>query len=511
MKIKIPVNLLKIIHELETEKFEVFVVGGAVRDLLLEKQPKDWDLATNAKPEDLLKIFPEAKYKNDFGTVLFPEKYLEEKINKKQKGFFEITTYRKESRYQDKRRPDQVIFTEKLEDDLKRRDFTINALAMGILTVDKLLKRAQKQESKEIEIGMDDFEIIDEFEGREDLINKVIKTVGLADNRIGEDALRMMRAVRFMVQLGFEIETKTLQAIKQNAQNLKYISQERIRDEFQKIILSNTPTRGVEMLVKTGLMKWIIPEIAKTIEVKQNYHHLQGPYNTVYKHLMASLDKCPSKKLEVRLAAFLHDIGKPETKEGSGYSSSFHNHEYAGARITKKIMERLKFPRETINKTVLLVKNHMFYYNVDEVGEAGVRKVIRKVGLKNISDLIDVRIADRLGSGVAKAIPYKLRHFKYMVEKVSTDPISVKQLKINGKNLMDELKIKPGPQIGSILEILLAEVIEDPDLNNKQDLLKRALNLSQKNLVERKKTAKSKIKKIKEKEEERTKKRYCLK
>jgi hypothetical protein len=211
------------------------------------------------------------------------------------------------------------------------------------------------------------------------------------------------------------------------------------------------------------------------------------------------------------MAAFLHDIGKPTTKQGSGYNSSFYNHEYAGARITKKIMERLKFSREVINKTVLLVKNHMFYYNVDEVGEAGVRKVIRKVGLENINDLIDVRIADRLGSGVPKAIPYKLRHFKYMVEKVSQDPISVKQLKINGKDLIEKLKIKPGPQIGAILEVLLAEVIEKSELNDKKVLLKKAQKLNQKNLGELKKEAQNKIKETQKKEEKEIKNKYYVK
>ncbi len=508
---KIPINLLKVIEKLEKSKFEVFVVGGSVRDLLLEKKPKDWDLTTSAKPEELLKIFPEAKYKNEFGTVLLPEKYIENAIIKEKGTFFEITTYRKEGRYQDKRRPDEVIFTDKLEEDLKRRDFTINALAMGFLDVDKLLKSPVEEEFFDISIKEVQVKLVDVFKGREDLKNKIIRTVGLAENRIEEDALRMMRAVRFRAQLGFEIEKNTLQAIKANTKNLKYISQERIRDELEKIILSENPTKGIELLVETGLMKWIIPELNETIGVEQNYHHYHGPYNTVYKHLMASLMKCPSNKIEVRMAAFLHDIGKPTTKQGSGYNSSFHNHEYAGARIVKKVMERLKFSREVIDKTVLLVKNHMFYYNVDEVGEAGVRKVIRKVGLENINDLIDVRIADRLGSGVPKAIPYKLRHFKYMVEKVSQDPISVKQLKIDGKDLMEELKIKPGPQIGTILKVLLAEVIENPRLNKKELLLKKAQKLNQKNLGELKKEAQNKIKETQKKEEKEIKKKYYVK
>ncbi len=504
---KIPLNLLRIIFKLEAENFEVFVVGGSVRDLLLEKKPEDWDLTTNARPEEILKIFPKAKYKNEFGTVLIPEKYLNS--NQSQSGkFFELTTYRKEGKYTDKRRPDEVIFADKLEADLKRRDFTINALALRINDVDKLLKTSKR---KLVEVKREQIEIVDRFQGREDLKNKIIKTVGEPSDRIEEDALRMMRAIRLASQLNFKIEKKTLSTIQKKANNLKNISKERIQEEFKKIILSETPTKGVELLMETGLMKWIIPEIMETIDVRQNYHHYNGPYNTVYKHLLASLDKCPSKKFEVRMAAFLHDIGKPGTKQGSGYNASFHNHEYLGAKMVKKIMERLKFSREDIDKTVLLIKNHMFYYNVDEVGEAGVRKVIKKVGLENINDLIDVRIGDRLGSGVPKAVPYRLRHFQFMVDKVSQDPISVKQLKINGNNLIQELKIKPGPKIGAILDVLLMEVIENPVKNNVENLLKRAKTLIKEDLNSLRKRAKEKIKTENKKIEEKIKNKHWVK
>jgi poly(A) polymerase/tRNA nucleotidyltransferase (CCA-adding enzyme) len=227
--------------------------------------------------------------------------------------------------------------------------------------------------------------------------------------------------------------------------------------------------------------------------------------------MLASLEKCPSDKLEVRLAAFLHDIGKPMTKQGEGELATFYGHEYVGARITVKILERLKYPKKVIDKTVLLVKNHMFYYNVDEVGEAGVRRVVKKVGLENINDLIDVRIADRLGSGVPKAVPYKLRHFKYMVEKVSKDAISVKQLKINGNDLMKELKIKPGPKIGAILDVLLAYVIDNPEINNKKELFKIAKKLEKKDLIKLRELAKDKIEEKKEEEEEEIKSKYWVK
>jgi poly(A) polymerase/tRNA nucleotidyltransferase (CCA-adding enzyme) len=504
---KIPTNLLKIISKLEAKKFEVFVVGGSVRDLLLKKEVVDWDLTTKAKPEEILEIFPDAKYKNEFGTVLIPEKYLDSD-QKGKSGFFEVTTYRKEGKYTDKRRPDEVIFANKLEDDLKRRDFTINALAMGIEDVDKLLKTTKKTL---IEIKKEQIKIVDKFRGQEDLKNKLIKTVGKSEDRIEEDALRMMRAVRLAVQLDFQIDQELLEVLSKKAINLKYVSKERIGEELKKIILSPKPAKGIDLLVETGLIDHIIPEIKKAIKVEQNRHHYHGPYNTVYKHMLASLEKCPSEKFEVRMASFLHDIGKPGTKQGEGFEASFHNHEYLGSKIVKNIMERLKFSREVVDKTVLLVKNHMFYYNVDEVGESGVRKVIRKVGLENIKDLIDVRIADRLGSGVPKAVPYRLRHFQFMVDKVSQDPISVKQLKINGNDLIKKLKLKPGPKIGAVLEVLLMEVIENPEKNTVENLLKRSKTLIKEDLNSLREKAKQKIKKENQKQEEKIKNKHWVK
>ena len=516
MKVTIPKTVVRVISELEGAGFEAFVVGGCVRDLLRGVEPMDWDVATNAKPKEVLGLFPKGKNENEFGTVLVAEKYLGEKESK---GIVEITTYRIESKYSDKRHPDEVRFAKTLKDDLGRRDFTVNAMG---------LKQTTDNRQQVIEI-------VDPFDGQKDLEKKLIRAVGKAEDRFSEDALRMMRAVRFACTLSgnlkskisnfkqtqsqkskisnsyWEIEKKTLEAIRKNAKNLKFISKERIRDEFEKIILSDKPAYGVELLVGLGLMENIIPEIVQTVGVKQNRHHYHGPFNTVYKHALASLEKCPSKKLEVRLAAFLHDIGKPKSKRGEGELATFHGHEYIGARMTKRIMEGLKFPRKVIDKTVLLVKNHMFYYNVDEVGEAGVRRVVRKVGLDNIKDLIDVRIGDRLGSGVPKAVPYKLRHFKYMVERVSKDPISVGQLKLKGDELMKELKMKPGPKVGAILDVLLAKVIDDPKLNNKKDLLKISKDLERENLEKLRKMAKQKIAKKREKDDKETKKKYWIK
>lgn len=532
--------------------------------------------------------------KNEFtDSVYYPKfitptgkKLLEEAVNKFNKenfkinikapdwdgiGNIEITTYRIESTYSDNRRPDEVKFAKTLEEDLGRRDFTCNAIALKVKSyppqAEQALSEKPNTKSAKNEVRVDDYEIIDLFNGQQDIKNQAIRAVGDANKRFNEDALRMMRAIRFAAQLsegedlqflkdrkglgnqnqktGYQatvtpmhllgkssrekisnhesttdnrapkrrwwIGENTFDALKKNAELLRHISPERIGDEFQKIILSNRPAWGVELLVETNLMKYIIPELYDTIGVRQNKHHYYGPYNTVYKHMLAALKTCPSEKLEVRLAAFFHDIGKPKSKRGHGYNSTFYGHEYVGARMTKVIMERLKFPKKVTDKTVLLVKNHMFYYNTDEVSEKGVRKVIRKVGLENINDLIDVRIGDRLGSGIAKAVPYKLRHFKYMVEKVSNDPISVKDLKINGDILLADYDFKPGPQIGAILEILLAEVLDDPKLNTIKYLADRAIELQKEDLKQLRQIAKQKIKEEKQEEEKQTKGKYWVK
>lgn len=484
----IPKHVEEIISNLKKASFEAFAVGGCVRDLILGNEPKDWDVATSARPKDIMKIFPDSVYENEFGTVGVKVKSQKGEIETE---IVEVTTYRIESKYSDKRHPDGVKFAETLEEDLSRRDFTINALAAKLATSKK-------------------YEVIDLFGGRADLKNKIIRAVGDANKRFNEDALRMIRAIRFSVQFSFSLDKKTFSAIKKNSKNLNHVSRERIRDEFIKIILSSSPAEGVELLREAGLLRFIIPEIETGYDVTQSRHHYYGPYNTVYKHLLASLKKCPSKKLEVRLASLLHDIGKPDTKSGRGENATFYGHEYISAKITQKILEKLKFSRNIIEKTVLLVKNHMFYYNVAEVGEAGVRRIIRKVGLENIADLIDVRVADRLGSGVPKAIPYKLRHFKFMVEKVSHDALSVKQLKLNGHDLIKELGLVSGPKIGAILEVLLAQVIDQPELNKKSKLLKTAKELSGKDISFLKKIAKEKIAEGKKEEERLMKKKYWV-
>jgi len=479
---KIPQEIQLISAKLEASGFEAYVVGGPVRDFLMDKIPKDWDMTTDAKPEDIQVIFPHSFYNNTFGTVTV----INDETENDNLKTVEITTYRTETVYSDGRHPDQVAFTPSLEEDLKRRDFTINAMA--------LREKAGKEE------------IVDVFEGRQDLKKKLVKAVGNPDDRFSEDALRMLRAVRFAVQLGFEIDKETLSSIQGNAERLEKISEERIRDEFQKIILSEDPARGIELLRESRLLSYIIPELEAGVGVAQNRHHIY----TIYEHSIMSLKFCPSKKLEVRLAALFHDIAKPQTKAGEGQDSTFYNHDYVGAKVTEKILRRLKFPTKVVEKTSLLVKYHMFYYNTGEVSEAGVRRLIARVGKENLKDLMDLRIADRLGSGTPKGKPYKLRHLEYLIEKVSKDPISPKMLKINGKDIMKFLNIQPGPKVGAILKVLLAEIIEDPTKNNSEYLETRTKKLFEFSLEDIQKSEKI-IDEKKEEEDLKNKSKFWIK
>ncbi len=475
---QLPKEIREIIKKLNSAGLEGYTVGGCVRDLLLGKEPKDWDVTTNAKPEKIQKLFPEHVYENTFGTVA-----VKTNSEKPELALVEVTPYRIEGKYTDKRHPDSVKFADKLEDDLSRRDFTVNALAMDI-----------------------NGEIIDLFNGQKDLKSKTIRTVGKPEERFNEDALRLLRAIRFATLLGFKIEKETLEAINKNSAWLVAISKERIRDEFVKIINSDNAYDGVIRLQETGLLKHIIPELLEGVGVEQNLHHIY----TVWEHLVKALKYSAEKNysLDVRLASLFHDIGKPKSKRGAGRNSTFYGHEVIGAKMVAEIMSRLKFPKDQAEKIIKLVRYHMFYYNPEEVTESSVRRLLTKISLENIEDLIKVREADRIGSGRPKAVPYKLRHLQYIIDKVSSDPISVKMLKIGGEDIMKELDIKPGPKIGLILNYLLAEVIDDPNKNTKEYLEKRIHELDKKTPEELRKSLETIEKAIEEEEKERMKKYY---
>lgn len=489
----IPEKVFFCLDNLQKQGFEAYIVGGCTRDFLRGKSPADWDITTNATPEETQKVFNNLKiktfYENDFGTVgvAFPQK-------KDNFEIIEITTYRKEAIYSDNRHPDKVIWSKTIEEDLKRRDFTVNAIAMTI------------KNNSEIEI-------IDLFDGQKDLKNQIIRAVGTAKERFSEDALRMMRAVRLKTTLGKEwtIEEETKQAIKDNAVLLEKISKERIRDELIKMINSENAAQGIESLRNKRLLTYIIPELEEGFEVGQNKHHVYD----CYKHNLEALDYSAKKgfNFHVRMASLLHDIGKPRAKKGEGVNSTFYNHEIIGAQMTEKVLNRLRFPKKDIIKITNLVRYHLFYYNVDEVGESSVRRLIKNVGLESVEELLQLRMADRIGSGCPKAEPYKLRHLKYMIEKVSKDPVSVKMIKINGQEVMDTLKIKPSPKVGMILDILLEDVLKEPKNNTKSYLNKRLKELGKLNdeeLDSLAKEAKQEKNKVITKEDQQTKEKYWV-
>ncbi len=480
----IPKEVKNILSELKKAGFEAYIVGGCVRDFLLQKEPKDWDVTTNAKPQEIQKVFPDSFYTNEFLTVT-----VKTDSKKPELSDIEITTYRTESGYSDKRHPDKLSYAKNLNDDLARRDFTINALAMS-----------------------DDKKIIDLFDGQKDLKNKIIRTVGNPEERFSEDALRMLRAVRFATVLNFKIEEKTAGAIKNNSIWLEAVSKERIRDEFIKIIEAEKAADGIDLLRELNLLKYIIPELLENYGVSQNKHHIYD----CYEHAVKSLEYTAKKKLNiyVRLAALFHDIAKPRVKAGEGENATFYNHEIVGAKMAFQILNRLKFSKKEIEKITKLVRYHLFYYNVGEVTESSIRRLVKNVGPENINDLMQLRMADRIGSGVPKAEPYKLRHLKYLIEKVSKDPISVKMLKINGNDLMELLEEKPGPKIGQILDALLGLVLNDPKKNDRKYLeteAKKIAKLPEKYLKELAEKSKEDKFEIQNQEDEATKNKYWVK
>lgn len=496
----LPGFIKNILYQLEENGYQAFVVGGCVRDILMDRKGKknDWDITTDAEPQEILSIFPEGKYNNKYGTVLVP---IEDEQGNRSAA--EVTTFRSESNYSDGRHPDEVEFEDSLERDLRRRDFTINALAIK----PRESKLPPPSELKGWTFEKSDHYIVDLFGGKKDIEKKVIRAVGEPADRFREDALRMMRALRFACQLDFSLEPKTERAIQKLSGGIKFIAKERIRDEFIQILESENAYEGVMLLHKDKLLQYIIPELERGVGVKQDRHHVY----TVFEHSLYSLKNCPARDWRVKLAALLHDIGKPRTKRIIDGVATFYNHEYVSAKLASKITKRLRFKNRDAEKVYLLVKNHMFYYNVGEVTASSVRRLIRKVGEENLSDLIDLRVADRLGSGVPKAKPYKLRHLEYMMRKVRKDPISVKMLAVNGDDLMSEAGLRPGPKIGAILEVLLSEVLDDPDLNDRRYLLKRSEELKNEELEELRKRAREKIEKEKEEEDKKIKREFKVK
>ncbi|HUW72069.1 MAG TPA: HD domain-containing protein [Candidatus Humimicrobiaceae bacterium] len=487
---EIPKELKFVIEQLKKNNFEAYIVGGCVRDFLRRAEPEDWDVATNAKPKEIQKIFPQSFYSNQFFTVTVQANSETPRLKE-----IEITTYRSEAKYTDKRHPDEIKFAKTIQEDLARRDFTVNAMAL------------------ETQEGNARRKIVDPYNGQKDLKEKIIKAVGNVEERFDEDALRMARAVRFSVTLGegWQIEKRTAQAVKKNSPWLQAISKERIRDEFLKIIMSERAASGIDLLRELGLLKYIIPELEEGYKITQNKHHIYG----CYEHYLRSLDYAAKQNFNkyVRLAALFHDIGKPKTKWGEGPDATFYNHEVVSAKMTVRILSRLKFSKKDIEKVTKLVRYHLFYYNVDEVGNSSVRRLVRQAGSENMEELLQLRMCDRIGSGVPKAEPYKLRHLRYIIDKVAQDPISVKTLKVSGSDVMKALGIEPGPKVGQILDVLLGYALEDPQKNKKELLEKEILKLSKLSDEKLKKLAEEARKereKLEIKRDEMTKQKYWV-
>ncbi|MGB0925082.1 MAG: CCA tRNA nucleotidyltransferase [Minisyncoccia bacterium] len=452
---KIPQHVIWTLQQLQNDGYESYIVGGCVRDLFLGREPNDWDLTTNATPEQIISVFEKTEmrvvYENNFGTVGIINKDFE-KDNVAYE--IEITPYRTEGTYTDNRHPDQISFSDSIHEDVKRRDFTINAMAYDPVSDN----------------------LVDDFGGYTDLEKRTIKTVGDPHERFSEDALRIMRAIRFSAQLGFMCETDTIIALRELAPNLENISAERIRDELVKLIDAPFAKDGFESLRAYGLLEYIVPELLEGVGCEQGGIHDFD----VWTHLVKSLEHATNREypFHVKMAALFHDVGKPRSRRaanGRGTKEwTFYGHEVIGANMTNVIMKRLKFPKIMIEKVVKLVRYHMFFSDPDAITLSAVRRMVRNVGKDLIWDLMDVRTCDRIGTGRPKEKPFRLRKYHAMIEEVMRDPISVGMLKINGDIMIGEMGLQPGRKMGWVLHALLEEVLDDPTLNTREYLEKRA-------------------------------------
>lgn len=484
-QIAIPKEIKLTLAVLQNAGFEAFLVGGCVRDLIMGVVPKDWDITTNATPEQIISLFPKTFYENSYGTVgvvTCGEELgipcIDETVR-----IVEVTPYRLEGEYSDNRHPDEVKWSESIEDDLRRRDFTCNAIAYNPTTG----------------------EIVDPHNGREDIQNRVIRAVGVADARFQEDALRLMRAVRFVAQLDFDLDPVTRESIEKNAALLGSVSRERVRDEFVKLIMTDFPMRGLVIMKDTGLLENVVPELLRGVGVMQNQAHMYD----VWEHNLRTLQHAADRKwpLHVRLSAVFHDISKPETKRFSKekHVITFYGHDVVGARVTREIMERLRFPKDLIEQVSMFVRWHMFFSDTEQITLSAVRRLITNVGKDNIWDLIDLRICDRIGTGRPKEEPYRLRMYQSMVEQALKDPITLKMLKTDGKRIMSVTQETPGPKIGYILHALFDEVLEEPAKNTEEYLDTRAKELVQLSIEELKELGKAGKEEMQEKNKEQVK------
>ncbi len=439
MDINLPKSVQGLLNKFSTKGYEIYVAGGAVRDIIMGRLVNDWDFTTNATPEEILKVIPDGFYDNEFGTVGL--------IDPEFPKPFQITTYRTEKGYSDSRHPDEISWGKTLKEDLSRRDFTINAMALN--------------KKNEIE---------DYYDGQKDIKDKLIRAVGNPDERFNEDALRMMRAVRIAGELSFKIEEKTFEAIKKNAPLINKIAKERVKDELFKILSSDNPYEGMIHFKESGLMEEIIPELMKCFGIEQKSpgrHHIYD----VGTHLFMSLKECKSKDPITRFATLIHDIGKPQTyRKLQNGVITFYNHEMVSTKIAESIAERLRFSNKETDKFIKLVRWHQFTVDENQTDSA-IRRILRNVGPENMEEMLSLRVADRLGGG-ARETSWRLEEFKKRLIEVQKEPFTVEDLKINGNDVMKKLNLKPGPEVGKILNDLFEKVINKEVENDKEELLR---------------------------------------
>jgi tRNA nucleotidyltransferase (CCA-adding enzyme) len=434
----IPDEIISVVKRLQEAGHEAYLVGGCVRDLVMGAEPDDYDVATNARPDEVTKLFPRtAPTGIKHGTVTVIGK----------RGQYEVTTYRCDGKYGDARHPDEVKFTGDIKEDLARRDFTIGAMAYDPIN--------------------DDF--LDPFGGVNDFRERIIRAVGDPGERFYEDGLRPLRAVRFAARFDFAVDPATFAAIPGVLDRVKKVSAERVRDEIMKMLeQAPKPSYGLELMRESGLMELFIPELLEGYGVGQNKFHAY----TVYLHNLYTCDNAPADKPLIRMAALLHDVAKPHTRRDSKGRVTFYNHQVVGAKMVKRILERLRFSKRDRDLVVHLVYHHMFGYT-DEWTDAAVRRFIRKVGREFVDDLFELRVADTIGSGRPRAFPAYLEKLKRRIDRelASQDAFSVKDLTIDGEDVMKRLGINPGPDVGNALKFLLERVLDDPALNEREKLL----------------------------------------
>jgi len=469
LRFRIPLYVQKIARILSKEGYDVYLVGGALRDIAMGKEPHDYDLATNALPDEMLELFPKAVSTGaKFGTViaLVPD------VNKESKEV-EVTTFRSEEEYIDGRWPSKVEFVNDVYKDLGRRDFTINAMAVDLSSEDL----GEEKEDR----GWD---IYDPFGGITDINMKLIRAVGTPIERFKEDGLRAFKACRLASQLDFEIEKDTFEAIKECIPVAKQVSMERIRDEFMKMLLkSPKPSKGIELMRQTGLLNIFLPELLEGYGVEQKLYHAHD----VYWH---SLKTCDYAEDSVKLAALLHDIAKPRTDMGNGH---FYGHDVMGTEMVDTIMKRLRFSKSEIDRVKTLIRNHMFYYPhaqqegskeemeklmLSQWSDSAIRRFLNRVGEENVEDLFKLRIADATSNPNSPFQPEEITQLQKHISEVRAKDMALKisDLDIKGEDL-EGIGIKPGPQMGSILRKLLDIVIEDPLMNTKEKLLDEAKHM----------------------------------